>query len=299
MLRQMHPIPHSCKTNQSRRTQKVRRLLLARVQHVWYDNTNRPRAVRFAAPAGLWQQGGPAMRFFERFFQNKKAPNTQPQGQTAQPGGPRPEELPPEEAPAAGWDAITQAMERLYPGQKQPLHYAALVKWRFGGNDPLDGISIYDGGSYWHFVTYGFSELYEKEEETPEISGYGMEFTCKLSKAGLADVDAEQKCLCGVLQALARISFTKGEVFGPFEYIYTGQAQGIDAGQSSNITGFFTVPDAGLGEICTPKGRVRFVQLVGATDAELQLLLHKQLTVRQLYEKLGTDVTSYHRASLA
>ena len=299
MLRQMHPIPHSCKTNQSRRTQKVRRLLLARVQHVWYDNTNRPRAVRFAAPAGLWQQGGPAMCFFERFFQNKKAPNTQPQGQTAQPGGPRPEELPPEEAPAAGWDAITQAMERLYPGQKQPLHYAALVKWRFGGNDPLDGISIYDGGSYWHFVTYGFSELYEKEEETPEISGYGMEFTCKLSKAGLADVDAEQKCLCGVLQALARISFTKGEVFGPFEYIYTGQAQGIDAGQSSNITGFFTVPDAGLGEICTPNGRVRFVQLVGATDAELQLLLHKQLTVRQLYEKLVTDVTSYHRASLA
>ena len=59
------------------------------------------------------------------------------------------------------------------------------------------------------------------------------------------------------------------------------------------------VPDAGLGEICTPNGRVRFVQLVGATDAELQLLLHKQLTVRQLYEKLGTDVTSYHRASLA
>ena len=64
------------------------------------------------------------------------------------------------------WSAFT-------PGQKQPLHYAALVKWRFGGNDPLDGISIYDGGSYWHFVTYGFSELYEKEEETPEISGYG------------------------------------------------------------------------------------------------------------------------------
>lgn len=245
------------------------------------------------------------MRWFERFFQNRKAPGAQPQkqavppqGQAARPADARADETPVEQVPSAGWDAITQAMEALYPGQTQPLHYAALIKWRLGGNDPLDGISIYDGGSYWHFVTYGLSELYEKEEEDPDISGYGMEFTCKLSKAGLANTEAEQKCLCGVLQALARISFTKGEVFAPFEYIYTGQTQGIDARQASNITGFITVPDAALGELRTPNGRVQFVQLVGVTDAELQLLLHKRLSVRQLYEKLGTDITSYHRASL-
>ena len=31
-------------------------------------------------------------------------------------------------------------------------------------------------------VTYGMSELYEKESENQEISGFGMEFTFKLKK---------------------------------------------------------------------------------------------------------------------
>ena len=82
-----------------------------------------------------------------------------------------------EEINTDGWDAITETFNRLYPDQKNPLHYAAIIKWRFGGNDPLDGISIYDGGDYWHFVTYGLSELHEKVSENTEYSGYGMEFT--------------------------------------------------------------------------------------------------------------------------
>ena len=64
-----------------------------------------------------------------------------------------------------GWDAIDEEAKRIYPGQDNPKHYAALIKWRFGGPDPLDGISIFDGGDYWHFVTYGLSELYEKESK--------------------------------------------------------------------------------------------------------------------------------------
>ena len=52
------------------------------------------------------------------------------------------------EAPALGWDAITAEFERVYPDQTNPKHYGTLLKWRFGGNDPLDGISIYDGGDY-------------------------------------------------------------------------------------------------------------------------------------------------------
>lgn len=56
------------------------------------------------------------------------------------------------------------------------------MPYRLGGKDPLDGISVYDGGDYWHFVTYGLSELYDKESNVKEISGYGMEFTFKLKK---------------------------------------------------------------------------------------------------------------------
>ena len=56
---------------------------------------------------------------------------------------------------ASGWDAIDEEAKRIYPGQDNPKHYEPLIKWCFGGSDPLDGISVYDGGDYWHFVTYG------------------------------------------------------------------------------------------------------------------------------------------------
>lgn len=78
---------------------------------------------------------------------------------------------------APGWNAIEKEFERVYPGQTDPKHYGTLIKWRLGGNDPLDGISVYEGRDYWHFVTFGSTELYEKETDDPEISGYGYELT--------------------------------------------------------------------------------------------------------------------------
>ena len=65
---------------------------------------------------------------------------------------PKPEE---KEVEAIGWQAIEQEFLRVYPGQENPKHYGTIVKWIVGGKDPLDGISIYDGGSYWHFVSFG------------------------------------------------------------------------------------------------------------------------------------------------
>ena len=50
-----------------------------------------------------------------------------------------------------GWLAIEKEFERIYPGQTEPKHYAPLIKFKFGGRDPLDGISVYDGGDCWHF----------------------------------------------------------------------------------------------------------------------------------------------------
>ncbi|MDE6847210.1 MAG: suppressor of fused domain protein, partial [Lachnospiraceae bacterium] len=49
----------------------------------------------------------------------------------------------PEEIKTYGWDAITEICEKAYPSQKNPLHYGTLIKWRFVGIAPLEGISIY------------------------------------------------------------------------------------------------------------------------------------------------------------
>lgn len=198
----------------------------------------------------------------------------------------------------AGWDAISAALSARYPGQEEPIHYAPLVSWQLGGNDPLDGISIYDGGDYYHFVTYGFSELYEKEAEDAAYSGFGFELTLKLKKASIgADEELELRNLCGVLQTLGRMSFEEGDVFRPLEYIYTGQTSGLDAAGTSPITGFVTCLDE-LGEIDTPNGKVQFVQLVGMTDAELRAAMDKRSTVEELLLKLGDTLTDYKRPSL-
>ena len=196
-----------------------------------------------------------------------------------------------------GWDAITREFERVYPGQTKPKHYGTIIKWIFGGNDPLDGVSVYDGGAFWHFVTYGLTEIYGKETENKEISGYGYELTFKLKKYDFEDEEAEIRNICGILQAIARITFTKGEIFGPNEYLYTGQTAGIDAGQKCNLTGFITVTDPTVSAIDTPNGHVEFLELVGMTDAELRTLSTVG-SVMEIYSKLGSDITDYRRKSI-
>ena len=125
-----------------------------------------------------------------------------------------------------------------------------------------------------------------------------MELTIKLKKDDITKEEVELKGVCGILQTIARITFTKGEIFRPFEYLYTGQKEGMDVKQKSKITGFITVPETKIQGIDTPNGHVDFVELVGATDSELQAIMHKETTVKELYEKLGTDITDYGRESI-
>ena len=96
------------------------------------------------------------------------------------------------EVQAVGWDAITNACENVYPDQKEPKHYGTIISWDLGGNDPLEGISVYDGGDYWHFVTYGLSEIFEEETVSDAVSGYGMGFTFKLRRDCSVEEEAER-----------------------------------------------------------------------------------------------------------
>lgn len=200
---------------------------------------------------------------------------------------------------APGWDAIDAEFNRLYPDQPNPRHYGTVIKYMLGGPDPLDGISVYDAGDFWHFVSYGLSELYTKECEDPEYSGYGIELTFKLKKS--TNDEEEIKNGCGLLQFVARYIFQTGKVVLPEEYIYTKQTVGIDAQQKSNLTGFLTAADDLANTIDTPHGKVEFVTLIGATDAELRSVYESEtskLEVRKLLQELGDQLTDYHRQSL-
>lgn len=127
---------------------------------------------------------------------------------------------------------------------------------------------------------------------------WGCDDTFKLKKGTYEDLEQEMRCVCGNLQNLAKLTFEKGELFLPNEYVYTGQKEGIDRCQKSKLTGFVTVSDPSVNTLDTPNGKVEFVEFVGATDSELSAIIDGKIRVKELYERLGSDVTDYGRESI-
>ena len=161
----------------------------------------------------------------------------------------------------------------------------AEAKEKYEGSEPLDGISVYDGGDCWHFVSFGLSALAEPDIESDEgVSGYGMEFTLRLKKQDFDDEELELENICGIFQQVAAVTFETNELFLPYEYLSSGQTAGVDAGHESGITGFITVPDVKAQPITTPFGALEFVEFVGVTKAVrlLTLSLKSASTVTSL-----------------
>lgn len=80
---------------------------------------------------------------------------------------------------AVGWQAIDAHLTQAY-GAQVPRHYAPgpAQRRRMGGDNPLDGCSIYDhapdGTLHRHVVSYGMSALYYDEDSAGgEHSGWG------------------------------------------------------------------------------------------------------------------------------
>lgn len=197
-----------------------------------------------------------------------------------------------------GMEAIDKEVESVYPTNSLHTNYVALERWDLGGTDPLDRVTIHDGGEYYKYVTYGLTELYDKESKDQTKSGFGMEFTFKLKKAAFKDEEKELKNVVGVLQTIARSTILNGEIFKPYEFVYTSQTEVMDTEQKSNISGFIIVPDKELESLDTPYGRIDFLAFIGVTKEELLAIRKQEITVKELYEKLGTDVTSYTRKSV-
>ena len=195
------------------------------------------------------------------------------------------------------WDVITAELEKAYPQQKNPKYYGTLVKHTLGGSDPLDGISVYDAGDFWHFVGYGLSKLYCKESNKVTDGDYRIELTFKFKKT--SSYDEEEMCaVCNNLQKIAKDIFSTGNLIFPNQYIYTKQTEGININRNSLLTGFLSASDDLLDTLDTPYGKLTFIALIGATDAELRAIYEKELTVLELLNKLDTQVTDYSRKSI-
>jgi hypothetical protein len=167
---------------------------------------------------------------------------------------------------APGWDAIDARLAELYP-DVEPKHYGTLHRFALGGPDPLDGVSFYprvEPVPHWHIVGYGMSELYAKETDNPDESGWGFEFTFRVARD---TGDTEPPIwAANLLQNLARYVFSSGNWFEPGHHM---NANGpIRQGYETGLTALAFAEDPELGTIATPHGRVQFLQVVGLTGDE-------------------------------
>ncbi|MBJ7516080.1 MAG: suppressor of fused domain protein [Stenotrophomonas sp.] len=168
-----------------------------------------------------------------------------------------------------GWDAISQALGAAHPGQV-PRHFGTALPWTLGGKDPLDGVSVYwseQGRPHWHYASYGLSELFEKESDDAEVSGFGFELTFRLAAAeGSTEADSPPTWPMSLLQNLARYVFQTGNVLEAGHHM---DANGpIAADHATALRHLAFVEDPQLPTRDTPNGRLQFLQAVGLTDGE-------------------------------
>lgn len=173
-----------------------------------------------------------------------------------------------------GWDAISQALCAAHPRQV-PRHFGTALPWTLGGKDPLDGVSVYwsgQGRPHWHYVSYGLSELFDKESDDAEVSGFGFELTFRLAAAeGSTEADSPPTWPMSLLQNLARYVFQTGNVLEAGHHL---DANGpIAADHATALCHLAFVEDPQLPARDTPNGRLQFLQAVGLTDDEHAAIL--------------------------
>jgi len=191
-----------------------------------------------------------------------------------------------------GWQAIDQELDKIYVNT-DPRHYPPLcgLHYAAGGSDPIDGASVYDSNHqefHRHIVSYGMSELYYDEEKAGgEFSKWGFEFTFRL--VPFRDDPDDPIWVIQVMNNLARYVFSSGKWFEENHFV---PANGpIRLNTDTEISGFVFTLDPELAKIQTAHGEVSFLQMVGITNTEVELLKQNPTmgAVKELIEQLRID----------
>ncbi|MBD5512549.1 MAG: suppressor of fused domain protein [Lachnospiraceae bacterium] len=186
-----------------------------------------------------------------------------------------------------GWQAIDDAFEKLYPGQK-PDHFGTLITSRamFGGEEFLDGFSVYTSPKgYKHLVTYGMTVLYGDEEAFGgEWNGWGYEMTMKLRE------DSTESCKWAIdmMSNLARYTYKTERFFEPNQFV-KGNGTSLHIGEDSMITALLIVNDTEAETQMSVYGKTEFLQLVGITESEIQAIIDDISNVKKLIELMKAD----------
>jgi hypothetical protein len=171
---------------------------------------------------------------------------------------------------APGWQAIDRALEPLYHGL-EPAHYGNVLPFRLGGAEPLHGISIYrreEPRPHFHYITYGFSDLWGEGDVGGDFSKFGFELTfCLACKADEID---PPKWPLSFLQNIAKYVFKTGNHFEAGHHVNCNGPIALEHDTEIAFIAFAHDPE--LPPIATPYGRVEFLQIVGLVADEYETI---------------------------
>lgn len=181
---------------------------------------------------------------------------------------------------ASGWDAIEATVEGRLAVEGEPLHWSTGV---LPGQDGVYGVSGYRLAGSWFFVTFGLTELYEKESDDAAVSGWGFELTMRTPRPD-GDAQPPQWPLT-LLARLGEYVFTSASPFGPGHRLDPGGP--ITGATDTRLTAVAFSADPELPSITTRNGSVDFLQVVGITSAELEQM--QQSTTATVLDELAHD----------
>ncbi len=194
----------------------------------------------------------------------------------------------------------TAAIDALVDGADggPPAHtYHPRAPHRFAGRGPLEAVTVHalDDPPHWHLVTYGLSELREKESPDRHVSGWGFELTFRVARSG----DDPPLWAVDFLANMAAYVWSSRHPFAAGHHVDLRGPVRMDS--DSSITAAMVVTDPTLGVLGGPFGSVEFLQMVGLTADELELC--RTWSTEGVAELLARDdpllVTRLDRESVA
>ncbi|MDV6237130.1 suppressor of fused domain protein [Leptospira ellisii] len=171
----------------------------------------------------------------------------------------------PEEVDDRGWSAIDEITDQIYPSQRLPSAISPKIYPNHDatGKHVLYQASVFDLPDQWLYVSYGCSELFEKEWSDPNVSGLGYELTFRLSKKNAPNPPVWPMVLMNDIAYYGM----EGALLGPGHSLNFGRP--IDENETTLLTGILLATDPELPSIETPNGKLYFLLLYGIDEGTL------------------------------
>ena len=170
---------------------------------------------------------------------------------------------------AVGALSIENRLKQVY-SSLEPRFYSPQVMSFQGGEEPLDGVAVYDVNGYQHLVSYGMSHLYYSEESVgADFSKWGFEFSFRV-KPVKEDNGEDPFWVIQLMNNLGRFVNETKVWFEEYQFLPLGGP--IRAESDTDIVGLAFVMDDDLREINTPHGKVIFMQMIGLNSEQLKRL---------------------------